>query len=657
MTSSGPSLRRRLVAVTLGSSGVALLVACAAFLVLDALADHREATRDLETIAAIFAYGSAGSLEFDDRSGATEVLAGMRAEPEILRAGLYDREGKLFASYRGERAGQDPWSLPPADGLDFTAATVRITQAVELDGERVGSFVVEKSLQALYAGVAVDTAVVLGVLLLCCALVFAVGSRLVRGVTAPILELAGLAREITTTQDYARRATVPEGEEIGVLALTLNAMLDRIERDTDLRAQREQLKQINAALEREKDRALDAARAKSEFLANMSHEIRTPMTSILGYIDVIRSESLPRDEMNGLLEVVQRNGHHLLAVINDILDLSKLEAGRVQIEHVWCSPQALLAEAGQLMEVRASTKGLALEIECRGLLPRQIRSDPTRLRQILLNLLSNAVKFTSSGRVRAELRLRQGVDGSAPGLTFQISDTGIGIPTDKHESIFEAFSQADSSMTRRFGGSGLGLSISARLAGLLGGTLTLVRSQPGEGTTVELRVPLGAELTELEISETPSEPSRRIDSTSAAAAVQEPLHGRVLLAEDSPDTQRLVRMVLQRAGLSVDIAENGALACELARTARDIGEPYSIILMDMQMPVLDGYSAARALRDEGFTEPIIAFTAHAMSGERERCIAAGCDDYASKPIDRVALLRLVASYSKNRDGSTRGAGS
>jgi signal transduction histidine kinase/ActR/RegA family two-component response regulator len=641
------SLRHRLAVVTVGSSALALLVASSALLAFDVAHDRKHAVENLHLLADIAGDDAAAALAAGDRVAAREWIERLGGRPLVRRVALYAADGTPFAAYEGDAAGpREIWQVPPSDTTQIGDMVVAVNRSLTADGRPVGTLVIEQSLAGLYAQLSAKLALLLGVLAACCTLLFWIGSRLVGGVTSPILELARLSHEIAATQDYTRRAEVPEGDgEFGVLARTFNAMLERLERDTDLHAQREQLRFMNAELEREKDRALVAVRTRSEFLANMSHEIRTPMTAILGYIELLRTEQADREQIASMLEVIQRNGSHLMAVINDILDLSKLESGRLEIESVWCSPQEIIADVRQLMEERAAAKGLRFEMIYRGRLPVQIRSDPTRLRQILLNLLSNAIKFTTEGYVRLAVWLSDMESALSARLVFEVTDTGIGIATDKHATIFSAFGQADSSMTRRFGGSGLGLSISSRLAALLGGNLDLMGSALGRGSIFALAVPLGAELAELELREVPGGLAER--RTAARPAEPElQLSGRILLAEDSPDTQRLVRMFLRRSGVQIAVAENGALALDELRSARDAGEPYDLVLMDMQMPELDGYSATRALRAEGFAIPVIAFTAHAMIEERERCLAAGCDEFASKPIQRDALVRLVAGFLK-----------
>ena len=459
----------------------------------------------------------------------------------------------------------------------------------------------------------------------------------------------------------------------------LNDSLERRirERTRELEQSRQRLHQRNAALiealshleslttqlKDEREKAEAATRAKSEFMANMSHEIRTPMTAILGYAEILRSKdylSQAPPEHIEAIEAIHRNGEFLLSIINDILDLSKIEAGKMTAERIECSPQPILADVASLMRVRADSKELDLSIEYAGPLPRTIRTDPVRLRQILINLVGNAIKFTETGGVRLVMKLSVPPDTLNPLLRIEVIDTGVGMTEDQLATIFQPFQQADTSTTRKFGGTGLGLAISMRLAKLLGGGIN-VESTPDVGSSFMVTIDTGP-LNSVEMIQPGDEllaPPRPRPKHPAAQPDCRRLQGaRVLVVEDGPDNQRLFGLLLKRAGASsVDIAENGRIACAKVLDSWSAGDPYDVILMDMQMPEMDGYTATRVLREKGYAGPIIALTAHAGAGSREKCLDAGCDDYASKPIDQSKLIDLMgAAIEASKAPSSRRAG-
>ena len=398
-----------------------------------------------------------------------------------------------------------------------------------------------------------------------------------------------------------------------------------------------------------------AGRAKSEFLANMSHEIRTPMTAILGFADLLATEvdreasSLHREYVS----TIRRNGEHLLEIINDILDVSKIEAEKLEVERIPVKPVQIIHDVISLMRVRAIEKRLSLTVNFTSTIPETIQTDPIRLRQILLNLVGNAIKFTEKGGVRIVVHHAKEV-GS---LRFDVIDTGIGMTHGQMSHLFKAFVQADNTTTRKFGGSGLGLRISKCLAELLGGVL-VASSEFGNGSTFTVSVPTGSLTNTPLISQaqasgviTSSSAPEVSTASHAAPWVPKKLNGmRILLAEDGPDNQRLIAHVLRKAGAEVQIAANGRLAIELMTVDGTLeGEmldpmPFDLFVSDMQMPEMDGYEAARHLRARGCTIPILALTANAMSDDAAKCLDAGCSDYASKPIDKDKLISKCSDW-------------
>ena len=405
-------------------------------------------------------------------------------------------------------------------------------------------------------------------------------------------------------------------------------------------------------LRQARDAAETANATKSEFLANMSHEIRTPMTGILGFADLLDDDDPSAAGIarrHDAVTTIRRNGEHLLSIINDILDISKIEAGKMTVERIATEPPRLVQDVLSLMRVKAAGKGLLLDVVFDTSVPATIQSDPVRLRQILVNLVGNALKFTEIGGVTVHVSHVP----EAGLLKLEIVDTGIGMNDEQVGRLFGAFEQADTSTTRKFGGTGLGLRISKRLAEMLGGDIA-VSSEPGKGSRFAVTVATGS-LSGVEMCppgrpEVVTEaPRREVLAASAAAAATvrpHPLRGvRILLAEDGPDNVRLITFHLAKAGAVVRSVANGRLLVE-AMTADGtldgplaVPAPCDLILTDMQMPEMDGYEATRRLREAGHRGPIIALTAHAMAGDCEKCLAAGCDGYATKPIDRAELVR------------------
>lgn len=443
------------------------------------------------------------------------------------------------------------------------------------------------------------------------------------------LDVTQFARALTSRWDLQRQ-----------MREYANELERRVEeRTAEIRLSQERLQQANAALTVARDQADAANRAKSAFLANMSHEIRTPMSAVLGFIDILDDDddSSPA-ERDSCIETIRSNARHLLALINDILDLSRVEAGQVSVERQPFRPRELLQDITGLLQPRADAKNLTLRVRVEADVPPVVATDEGRLRQILMNLIGNALKFTERGCVEIVLR-RQDAAANRPQLQFQVIDTGIGIARDRIEEIFLPFVQADDSVTRRYGGTGLGLTISRQLAHRLGGDVT-ASSEPGAGSNFELTVPV--DLAEVSLPErTPPVPAADFPPTERP----EGLH--VLLAEDCEDLARLYIRMLSLRGCEVVHAENGQQAVRLALDSQQSERPFDVVVMDMQMPVQDGYAATRELRKSGYAGPVIAYTAHAMTGDRDRCLQAGCDDYLRKPATTELLLAAIRNVMQS----------
>ncbi len=402
-------------------------------------------------------------------------------------------------------------------------------------------------------------------------------------------------------------------------------------------------KQTQEALIVAKEQAEAANRSKSEFLANMSHEVRTPVAAVIGYAEMLMDGDIPEAEAQQAIRAIRRNGDHLLTILNDILDLSKVESGKLELERIPYSPWDLIREVESLLRVRAEERQITLRIRPVSDLPGIALLDPTRLRQVLLNLLGNAMKFSESGG-SVELRVWSSYredKADTPELIMEVEDHGVGMSSEHLSRLFQPFQQADNSTTRKFGGTGLGLSISKRLVEIMGGSIT-VKSTLGRGSRFTVRVPVPL------VGEKSQHWKRSIDEMTAQdTAVMKPvagndvaLDGRILLVEDSEDNRRVILHLLKRLGLKdVAVARNGLEAVEAANA-----NPFDVILMDIQMPVMDGYEATKTLRESGYRRPIVALTAHALRDDSDKCLAAGCDAYLSKPVNVTRLSETLLIF-------------
>lgn len=382
--------------------------------------------------------------------------------------------------------------------------------------------------------------------------------------------------------------------------------------------------------------AVSANVAKTQFLANMSHEIRTPLSAILGFAELLLNPELSYDERVQSINTICRSGEQLLKIIDEILDISKVEAGHMDIEEIEVDMANVLSDMKTMMSIKAQAKGIGLDFQLMSPIPKRVTSDPTRLRQILINMISNAIKFTHNGKVTLET---EWIDKTAC-LKFRVRDTGVGIDRAQAEKLFQPFVQVDSSTTRRFGGTGLGLALSRRLAQALGGSVYLETSESGVGSTFVIEIQaLPIENTAfLQSMEDIVVPEKKVQVSDEV----ESLEGvKVLLVEDAPINQILIGRFLTGVGAQVDFAENGLEGVKKAMS----GE-YGVVLMDIQMPQMDGYEATATLRQQGYSRPIIALTAHALKEDRDRCLKAGCTDHLTKPIDRKKLISQISHLSQ-----------
>jgi signal transduction histidine kinase len=634
-----PSIRRQLTLTIAVTSALALALAAAALVVYD-IATYRSAlTRDVEALADLIGSNSTASLTFGDGNAARDTLRSLDGRADVEAAGLATADGRRLAAYTRTGAGA-PVVLEAADGVAEGRRDFTVVRPVVLDGQAVGRVFLRSNLRPLEARVWRTLSITSVVFVLSVGLAVLLGRRLQRPISQPIQQLSAAAHRVSTTRDYGLRidADARVGE-LGVLIGTFNDMLAQIQaRDQELRRHQEHLEEQvalrTAQLTHAKNRAEDASRAKSDFLANMSHELRTPMNGVLGMVQLALDGDMPAARREQL-QTIRSSAEALLGIIDGILDFSTVEAGHLPIVPVPTRLAVLAQAAVDAWTSRAGQKGLALQCELAEGVPPAVVVDAGRLRQVLVHLLGNAVKFTREGGVTLTVRVSGTAPDGRPLLVFTVGDTGIGIAPDRLDAIFQPFTQADTSMTRRFGGTGLGLTISSRLVALMGGTLS-VHSVEGQGSEFTVTLPVGvADPAAVAMPGSPAAITGDGPGRRAGGAPQ------VLVAEDNPVNQRITQQMLRKRKLAVTLADDGRQAVDAFQSGR-----FDLVLMDVQMPEMNGFEAVAAIRALEHAQgrrhtPIVAVTAHAMAGDRERCLEAGMDAYLAKPLRREVLFDLV----------------
>ncbi|MEE9405496.1 MAG: ATP-binding protein [Algisphaera sp.] len=657
------SFSTKLTFTVMLTASFGIVLVCAATAVLAYSQACLRAEESATSQARIIAINVAAALAFDDADSARETLAALSAEPMALRAVITQQNGETFARFATPAAAQHPTAHLDTHALVAETETTQntwlrnshlsIVQPVKIDDETLGTLVVLYDLIPVQARVwrGLQLSALIG--FFACLLSGITAQRLGRGLTTPVAELTRIAAAVHDHQDYTLRAQRFQNDELGELTDGFNAMLTQVEEsDAALQTTNDQLETRvavrTAALETATHEAQAANRSKSAFLANMSHEIRTPMTAILGYSDLLLDHRQAEEERIDCVQTIHRNGQHLLAIINDVLDISKIEAGAMTVERIPTSIIQLVADVASITRIRALDKGIGYHVTFEGPVPETVYTDPTRLRQILINLVGNAIKFTHSGAVTLTFRFNPANENTSDQLHFDVRDTGVGIPPNTLGNLFKPFTQSDESTTRRFGGTGLGLAISRQLSHLLGGDIT-VQSEPGLGSRFTVVVDAG-DLTGIELIDGVTEADVHAHETPVLDSQEtdtppHPILTRVLLVEDGEDNRRFISRFLSKHGVTVEMAENGRIGHDAALAAQTAGQPFDLILMDMQMPEMDGYTATSKLRAAGYTHPVVALTAHAMADDRRKCLDAGCDDYLTKPIHHAKLIDVVRQHS------------